>query len=151
VLAALLTQRRETCRRYRRGKSKPEQALAHSLIGPPSRIDCRHLGGRGMTMTSSPHVERRVHDVRATANILGLSVSTLNKWRVTGDGPHFVKMGRRVAYRDDDIDRWLAERRRASTCAQVASDQRKDEVAASLPRRGRPRRRLQTHNPVVAS
>ncbi len=37
------------------------------------------------------------------ANYLGLSVSTLNKWRVYGQGPKFVKLGRAVRYRVEDL------------------------------------------------
>jgi len=45
--------------------------------------------------------------VSEAADYLGLSVSTLNKWRVTGDGPKFVKLGRAVAYRISDLHEWL--------------------------------------------
>ena len=53
--------------------------------------------------------------VAAAAERLGLSPSTLNKWRVQGCGPKFVKLGRSVAYRPADIDAWLAEQVRGST------------------------------------
>lgn len=36
-----------------------------------------------------------------------LSVSTLNKLRMTGGGPRFVKLGRRVFYRRADVERWV--------------------------------------------
>lgn len=45
----------------------------------------------------------------------GLSVSTLNKLRVLGGGPVFLKLGRRVAYDRSDLDAWLASKRRRST------------------------------------
>ncbi|MGB0906959.1 MAG: helix-turn-helix transcriptional regulator [Maricaulaceae bacterium] len=49
------------------------------------------------------------------ADFLGLSKSTLSKMRLTGDGPIFIKMGRRVAYQPDDLQNWVKENRRRST------------------------------------
>lgn len=49
------------------------------------------------------------------ADFLGLSKSTLSKMRLTGDGPMFIKMGRRVAYQPDDLQNWVRENRRRST------------------------------------
>lgn len=53
--------------------------------------------------------------VNSAAEYVGLSVSTLNKLRVFGGGPVFLKLGRRVAYDVADLDAWLASRRRRST------------------------------------
>ena len=53
--------------------------------------------------------------VEGAAAHLGLSVSTLNKLRVFGGGPVFLKLGRRVAYDVSDLDRWLETKRRRST------------------------------------
>jgi predicted DNA-binding transcriptional regulator AlpA len=49
------------------------------------------------------------------ARYVGLSVSTLSKMRLHGDGPIFLKLNRAVAYDSRDLDEWLASRRRAST------------------------------------
>jgi predicted DNA-binding transcriptional regulator AlpA len=62
-------------------------------------------------MITSPHTERLVHDERATAKLLGVSKSILGRWRRDGVGPDFVKMGSRVAYRVEDVERWLASNR----------------------------------------
>jgi hypothetical protein len=36
---------------------------------------------------------------------------TAQRWRATGDGPPFVRLGRRrVVYRVADVEQWLAER-----------------------------------------
>jgi len=53
--------------------------------------------------------------VEEAARYLGLSVSTLNKLRVFGGGPVFLKLGRRVAYDVADLDLWLETKRRRST------------------------------------
>jgi predicted DNA-binding transcriptional regulator AlpA len=50
------------------------------------------------------------------ARYLGISESTLNKTRLTGNGPPFVKVTpRAVAYRKSDLDAWLEARLRRST------------------------------------
>jgi len=61
-----------------------------------------------------PNVLQRL-PVEEAARHTGLSVSTLNKLRVFGGGPVFLKLGRRVAYDVADLDAWLASRRRRST------------------------------------
>jgi len=53
--------------------------------------------------------------VREAASRLGLSASTLNKWRTQGRGPQFVKLGRSVCYRTADLDSWLQDQTRSST------------------------------------
>ena len=51
------------------------------------------------------------------AALLALGRSTLEKWRCTGAGPKFLKLGaRRVGYDKADLDEWIASLpRRAST------------------------------------
>ncbi len=46
---------------------------------------------------------------------LRLSPRTLERWRVTGNGPSFIKVGRLAYYTEDQIDTWLASRVRRST------------------------------------
>ena len=49
------------------------------------------------------------------AGYLGLSVSTLAKLRMRGDGPPFSNLGSRVLYHPSDLDAWVASRKRTST------------------------------------
>jgi hypothetical protein len=49
------------------------------------------------------------------AGRLGVSASYLNKLRVTGGGPPFVKIGARVAYDPADLATWLDAQKRTST------------------------------------
>ncbi|BBF93424.1 helix-turn-helix transcriptional regulator [Blastochloris tepida] len=56
-------------------------------------------------------------NVVAAAKYLGLGKSTLDKWRCTGGGPRFSKLGARVVYAKPDLDQWVAANRRASTSA----------------------------------
>ena len=44
-----------------------------------------------------------------------LSPRTLERWRFTGEGPHFVKLGGRVVYRLEDIEGYEAEQIRQAT------------------------------------
>lgn len=56
-------------------------------------------------------------NVVAAAKYLGISKSTLDKRRVYGGGPLFIKLGSRVVYAKPDLDQWVADNRRASTSA----------------------------------
>lgn len=49
------------------------------------------------------------------AQSLGLSISTLAKLRLSGGGPMFSKLGRRVVYRPEDLKAWVDENLYAST------------------------------------
>jgi hypothetical protein len=53
---------------------------------------------------------------REAASALRLSERTLERWRVTGDGPKFVKAGRRVLYSPTALDAWITSRTLQSTC-----------------------------------
>ena len=54
-------------------------------------------------------------DTRAAAAHLGLSPRTLDRYRVSGEGPAFYKLGTRVRYRLADLEAWAESRRRRST------------------------------------
>jgi hypothetical protein len=56
----------------------------------------------------------------AAAAYLGLSKSTLEKGRITGSGPPFRKLGRRVLYVIGDLDTWADNCRRHSTSEATA-------------------------------
>jgi hypothetical protein len=46
-----------------------------------------------------------------------LSPRTLERWRWTGQGPRFLKLGGRVVYRVEDLVAWETARLRESTGA----------------------------------
>jgi predicted DNA-binding transcriptional regulator AlpA len=53
---------------------------------------------------------------REAAAHLRAAESTLEKWRIRGDGPPFIRIGpRKIAYRLSDLDSWLETRRSRST------------------------------------
>src|ERR1700756_5761562 len=49
------------------------------------------------------------------AQRLGLSLSTLSKWRLTGEGPTFLKLGASVRYDQEALDAFAAKCVRRST------------------------------------
>jgi predicted DNA-binding transcriptional regulator AlpA len=57
----------------------------------------------------------------AAADYLGYAESTLEKKRLTGDGPPFIRLGRVIVYDTRDLDAWLAERRAYSTSEPAAA------------------------------
>jgi excisionase family DNA binding protein len=56
-------------------------------------------------------------DQREAAKLLRLSERTLERLRVQGGGPRFVKAGRCVRYRETDLEAWIAARIVSSTSA----------------------------------
>lgn len=59
--------------------------------------------------------QRHIMRTAEAAEYCGSSASTFEKLRLTGGGPVYSKIGRRVVYRIEDLDAWLANNRRRST------------------------------------
>lgn len=59
--------------------------------------------------------ESRYLDSAEAAAYLNVSRSMLAKRRLTGDGPSYSKLGKRVIYALVDLDRWVADLKRRST------------------------------------
>ena len=51
----------------------------------------------------------------AAAHYLGITTSTLAKYRLTGEGPKFARIGKRIVYLNQDLDAWMLARRVTST------------------------------------
>lgn len=60
-------------------------------------------------------MDTTVVDTAGAAARTGLAAATLEKKRVAGSGPPFVKLGRAVRYRVADLDAWIAARVVSST------------------------------------
>jgi len=58
--------------------------------------------------------------VTQAAAYTGISKSSLDKKRVYGDGPLYIKAGARVVYDRLDLDTWLIGKKIANTSQQVA-------------------------------
>ena len=65
-------------------------------------------------MTTSPQVPEML-TVAEAAEQLRVSKSFLNRLRVQGGGPQFIKLGRRVLYDARDLGVWANFRKRSCT------------------------------------
>lgn len=52
---------------------------------------------------------------KQAAAYLTMGPSTLEKWRISGTGPAYAKISRRVIYEIEDLDAWVQTHRRRST------------------------------------
>jgi predicted site-specific integrase-resolvase len=58
---------------------------------------------------------------REAADKLGVAVSTLDQWRWQGRGPLFVKVGRLIRYREEDLEAFgISQTFSSTTAAQQA-------------------------------
>lgn len=46
---------------------------------------------------------------------IGIKETTLANWRVLGRGPRFIRVGRSIRYRSEDVEAWLSGRTADST------------------------------------
>lgn len=53
------------------------------------------------------------------AELLGMSVATLEAWRLRGYGPKFIKAGRLVRYTETEVLAWIDAQTRTSTSQQA--------------------------------
>ena len=60
-----------------------------------------------MTLKS---IRPNLHDNAVAAKYLGVQPGTLTAWRHRGQGPVFIRVGRLVRYREEDLERWVTER-----------------------------------------
>jgi len=50
-------------------------------------------------------------DERQVARMIGMSIGSLRRWRLVGQGPPFIRVGRRgVRYKPEDLASWLDSR-----------------------------------------
>lgn len=56
-------------------------------------------------------------DTRQASELTGISTVTLERWRVDGAGPPYVKLGRLVKYRRQDLDEFMGRHLQESRLA----------------------------------
>ena len=61
------------------------------------------------------HPDEELFDRPQAATFCRLAVGTMNKKRLNGDGPRFIKLGRRVLYSRQDLLAYIHGNRRNST------------------------------------
>lgn len=57
----------------------------------------------------------RLMNQRDLANYIGKSTAWCERARWAGEGPRFIKLGRHVRYRADDVLAWIEDNARTST------------------------------------
>ena len=60
----------------------------------------------------------QLYNEKETAKLLSLSVKTLQRYRYTGGGPIYIKLGKSVRYKESDIEKYVSERTRYITTEQ---------------------------------
>ncbi len=69
-------------------------------------------------------METYLTEAEFAARYLNGARRTAQRWRVTGDGPAFVRLGpRRIAYRLADCEAWAASRTFRHRAAELAAKQ----------------------------
>ncbi len=87
---------------YREGNIQRIAAYSASLLSIPFSEDPMNSVNKFRTPQAAAYI--------------GLSASTLEKYRLTGEGPAFHKSGPKIViYEVCDLDEWLHARRRTST------------------------------------
>ncbi len=56
-----------------------------------------------------------VDSLDLSKQLKNVSPRSIERWRTTGEGPAFVKVGRRVLYRQSAVERWLDQKTRLHT------------------------------------
>jgi predicted DNA-binding transcriptional regulator AlpA len=67
------------------------------------------------TYNPTPPADDPLHPPKTAAPRVGNSPSTLAKRRMDGTGPEYLKIGRKVFYRQSALDAWLDSKRRNNT------------------------------------
>ena len=81
-----------------------------------SHTASNHATAKNQT-TTKPQVDRRGYSEEETAYYLGISRASLRQGRMEGrrenrlPPPPYVRLGRKILYLKDDLDRWLQENR----------------------------------------
>ena len=91
-----------------------ERVAARVMTAPGGARD----GGtseRGSSEEAALTTRAKYLNNREAAEYLGLSVRTMNRYRVTGDGPPYYRLGNRVRYVRAELDEWVTGSRRTST------------------------------------
>lgn len=90
--------------------------LWHVILPPGCLPHVDSPGGGAIMQTPSIHLTPE-----KLAERLGTSLRSLERWRVTGDGPKFLRAGvRRILYPLAEVERWEADRLCGSRAAEMA-------------------------------
>ena len=74
-------------------------------------------------------------DTARAAQYIGYGVPTLERYRISGAGPVYSRVGRRVLYHVDDLDEWMRLGRRRSTSGPLIPSPRERDQDSGARRR----------------
>jgi hypothetical protein len=67
---------------------------------------------------------------KGLSEFLKIPRRTLQRWRVTGDGPAFIRAGaRRILYRQEAVQSWAASREYPHRAAEITRQQRASTIS----------------------
>lgn len=72
-------------------------------------------GDRVMSNPNATKATQRLLKEGEVAEVLNVQVATLRRWRWSGDGPRFIKLGAAVRYDPQELKAYLARQVRSST------------------------------------
>ncbi|MFT8481168.1 helix-turn-helix domain-containing protein [Gluconobacter oxydans] len=90
--------------------TKPKSGSLVPPIQPPSEVS---VPARPFTYPA--RILRPYLRGGEAAELIGVSIRTLEKYRCTGGGPPFLKVGSRVLYLREDVEAWLQRHRCRNT------------------------------------
>ena len=102
----------------------PVYRIAFEVIATAARSEGDVASARGQERSPDPPTDpkrdgrerpKRFLTTGEAADYCRVSASTLNRKRVTGEGPRYTKRGRRVIYDTTDLDVWMEEGKRRFT------------------------------------
>jgi len=91
------------------GEDKPQSDRIVTNTVTPAIAD------RETTATSGDKIvvdNRRFISERRVAEMLGISLRTLQRWRKEGEGPRSTKIGRKPFYELDELQKWIDREKR---------------------------------------
>jgi hypothetical protein len=93
-------------------------------IAPPSTIEAALTavlqGDTGYPQSPGAQTPEPFVDENRGAEHLGVSPRTMQRWRMTGTGPPWFRIGRLAKYRIADLTTWAEAQARISTSDKIA-------------------------------
>jgi len=77
----------------------------HAVFG----AKLRHFSEASLQVKAPIGTETELLDTREVSRITRLSEVTLRRWRIEGSGPPFLKLGGRVRYHPEHVERWALD------------------------------------------
>ena len=91
------------------GEDKPQPDKVATNTVPPAIANRETMATAGDEIVIN---ERRFISERRVAEMLGISLRTLQRWRKEGKGPPSTKIGRKPFYALDELQKWIDREKR---------------------------------------